>query len=372
MFGAAAVVGEKQDQRVVEFSQGFEGCDQPPDIPVHSVDHRGVDRHFQIEGLLVRDAFPGRIALVARRQGAGFAIEQPQADHALVSLFAQPIPPAKVAPAIPGDVLGPGVQRIMRRVVGQIEKKGLLLAAVFLQPLDGVVRESVGRVKVRVFWRIRLELLAFDGPAVLLRLHFARRLRLARPGVAGIPEIAGAVEQAEIPVESALDRQAVQMPFAGHQRAIAGRAERFGDCGAIAQGVRADLLGVEARQQRSACRIAFGVVVEAGEAHPALGQAVEVGGFDLAAVAAQVRKPHVIGHDQHDVGPRRRFSAPGKRRARRHGQNTDCKDASVQFHDSNPSRLGMARPRPSMFYVSPKRGAGARRDMGETRAEDRR
>ena len=49
-------------------------------------------------------------------------------------------------------------------------------------------------------------------------------------------------------------------------------------------------------------RAASSAIVELGEAHAALGEGVEVRGVDLAAMVAEVGEPHVVHHDEYDVG----------------------------------------------------------------------
>ena len=41
--------------------------------------------------------------------------------------------------------------------------------------------------------------------------------------------------------------------------------------------------------------------MEVAEAHPAVGQIIDVGRLDLAAKAADVRVPQVISHDKQDI-----------------------------------------------------------------------
>ena len=43
-------------------------------------------------------------------------------------------------------------------------------------------------------------------------------------------------------------------------------------------------------------------IVELGEAHAALGEGVEVRGVDFPAMVAEIGEPHVVHHDEYDVG----------------------------------------------------------------------
>ena len=56
------------------------------------------------------------------------------------------------------------------------------------------------------------------------------------------------------------------------------------------------LVWVGAGQQTGPCRAATSGVVELREPQSVLGQTVEVGGFNFAAVAADVGPSHIIGH----------------------------------------------------------------------------
>ena len=58
---AGAVVGEEQDQRIVEGAHGAKLPEHAADLAVHAINHRGVDRHFdRLElALLVGQVAPG-------------------------------------------------------------------------------------------------------------------------------------------------------------------------------------------------------------------------------------------------------------------------------------------------------------------------
>ena len=61
-------------------------------------------------------------------------------------------------------------------------------------------------------------------------------------------------------------------------------------------------MGMQAGQERSSRGTAAGGVVELRESQPLLRQAVEIGGLDLSAIAADVRIAHVIVEYQQYVG----------------------------------------------------------------------
>ena len=61
------------------------------------------------------------------------------------------------------------------------------------------------------------------------------------------------------------------------------------------------LVRVGSGQQTGPCRAATSGVVELREPQSVLGQTVEVGGFNLTAVAADVGPSHIIGHHDDDI-----------------------------------------------------------------------
>ena len=119
-------------------------------------------------------------------------------------------------------------------------------------------------------------------------------------------------------VEAALERPVVfgafrsdvagDVPFARDVGGIARGLERFGDGDAVAIQIAAvavvavvvhhpadtGLMGVKSGEQAGAGGAAAGGVVELGEADPVLRKIVEIRGFNLAAVTADVRVAHVV------------------------------------------------------------------------------
>ena len=151
-----------------------------------------------------------------------------------------------------------------------------------------------------------------------------------REGV-GIEEAARAVNGAVEPVKAALSRPVGllvgrgridvlrDVPLAHHVGAVTGGLEGLGDrdtatiqLAAIAVGAAivhhvsdAGLMRIKPGEQRGARRAAAGRVVELRETHPALRQRVEVRRLDLTTVGTEVGVPHVVGHDDDDIRPRR-------------------------------------------------------------------
>jgi len=112
------------------------------------------------------------------------------------------------------------------------------------------------------------------------------------------------------------------MPFPGHESVITGLTENLGEghaliiqitlIGVILQGTGnfgcfrhvpdSGLVRVQTGHQTGPGRAASSVIVEPFELKPLRGQPVDVGGFYLSAVAADVREPHVIDQNDDDVG----------------------------------------------------------------------
>ncbi len=306
-FRAAPVVRQEHHQRVVPLPQRLDLPEHPSDAGVHPFDLRRVDRHLQVHQLLVFLLLPGPGLLITRRYRPVFA-NQTHLDHALPSLFAQPIPALTIFALVFRDILGPGVQGPVRRGVGQIEKEGLVVLSRFVEKLHCMVGEGVGHVEAVFGWLI--------GPIVNCHLS-GNTLGL---GLAGV----------EVAIESPIGRPVrtllAHVPLARHQRAIARRLQCLGNRDALLVQIAliggitlvahhepdARLVGVQPRQQRCPRRAAASAVVELREANALGREAVEMGGMDLPTIAADVGVAHIVGHDQHDVG----LAARARRRGR--------------------------------------------------------
>lgn len=116
-------------------------------------------------------------------------------------------------------------------------------------------------------------------------------------------------------VEAVFQWLAVDVPFARVIGAIAERLEHLGQkscplrpdalATALHTGdrVSANLLGIVAGQDRRPRRPATSRVVELREPKAVLRECVEVGGRDLAAVAAGIRETHVVREDEQHIRP---------------------------------------------------------------------
>ena len=318
--GAGAVVGREEDDGVLVGAHGFELGDDAADLRIHAVDHRGVDGHLGgLEAaLLVGEFSPWQWAVHFAgpelgdgiREGVGrpdFAFEggeggvrDAQALLALVASGAEGFPAGEILVAILGDILRQGLQREVRRNEWDVmeERLVLMVGRVVLEAVDGVVgRRDRGVVALLVGGGLYCDVV----DEVTLRA-----------------EVVAVVAHIQRTVEARGEDRAVDMPLAAMVATVAGGLQVIGKqarpgltdalaaAGDAGQGVAVDLLGVVTGEQGAAGGPAASGVIELGEAHAVVGEAVEVRRGDLAAVAAEVGEAQVVGEDQHDIGSRRR------------------------------------------------------------------
>ncbi len=133
-----------------------------------------------------------------------------------------------------------------------------------------------------------------------LPLRPGRALALARLE-AGVEEVAAAVRQPVVAVEAARGRQRALVPFAGDQCPIADGPQHLAEGCAVFHVIVTDAISIVSGEQFGSRRVALGRVVELREAEALLGKLVDVRRIHLAAVAADVRVPHVVDHDENDI-----------------------------------------------------------------------
>ena len=213
-------------------------------------------------------------------------------------------------------ILREGVERPVGCGVGGVEEKR------FFRALDGVLLEEGDRVvgdRIGVVKTLRL----------VFRIVLGRDVLVTPAKGYGIVERAGTDDGSVKFVEASLHRPTIDhlhgfpmarnMPFPGHVGLVAGGAQDFGNrrgvlVDAAAIGGQAEialhvadarLVGMKTCQQAGASGAAAPGIVELGETDALGGEAVEVRRLDLAAVATQIGKAHVISHDEDDVWFRR-------------------------------------------------------------------
>ena len=109
------------------------------------------------------------------------------------------------------------------------------------------------------------------------------------------------------------------MPFTGHERRIPSLLQYLGDGHTIAVDVtlitaqrgrsshrtHTRLMCIQTGHQRRARGATAGGIVKLRVPQAILRQLIEIGCLNLAAITTDIRKTHVIGHDQNNVGPQR-------------------------------------------------------------------
>ena len=246
-------------------------------------------------------------------------------------------PGPSVTFAVAVDILGQCVQREMRCGEGKVVKERLpgMLLGMVLQAPDGMLGNRVGGVVTRT---------TFNGSKPLVVLVMNLRAEES-PLVAKIVRV----------IEPALQRHAVDVPFARVVRAVPGWREHdwqqlcparpltsttgSNPLGEAGDAVATYLLSVITGQQCRSSRPAPGGVVELSESQAVTGQSIQVRCLDLAAVTAQVREPKIIGQDQQHVGSlfrrlQRHGPRPRNHVAEQDDQQTVTHSISPVVHDA--------------------------------------
>jgi hypothetical protein len=282
--GARAVVGEEQDESVVEFAGLPEVGHEPAEFGVDPVDQPRVGRHAP--GLprphLRRQRLPRRDV---GRTGARLQVLSKEAEIPLLrgARGADRVPAGVVAAEV---VLVVGLQRLqrsVRRVEREVEEPRLLRFARLAEEAKGVVDVRDGRVEVR-------------------RRHGPRLAVQTERAVAEVV-IACPREMAEGALEPEVGGVLRQVPLAGHRGEVAGGLQNLGQDHGAAEAFVTRLSAPAAGEEAHARRMALGGVVELREPEPVRGEPVQDWCLDLRAVAADVREPEVVREDHQEVRP---------------------------------------------------------------------
>ena len=117
---------------------------------------------------------------------------------------------------------------------------------------------------------------------------------------------AGAIEQAIIMIEATIRRSVrrltSQMPLSREARAVTGRLKDFSDRDHVRLQQISTASWRETGDQRCPRRCAFGVVIKLRPAYSRLSKLIEIRCVDLAPIATEVREPHIVRHDEDDIG----------------------------------------------------------------------
>jgi len=221
------------------------------------------------------------------------------------------------------EVIRAGQPLPVRCLVLVHEHERLRPVAAFVEPLQGQVGDDVGRVAGEV------------GGAV----------GRAEPGV-----VVGALADQHPPVVEA-GRLGLEVPLADDRRLVAGLLEQLGERllrrveldAVVDHPVRVAVLPrLDHRPARRADRVRHKTVMED---HPLGGQAVDLGRLvDLRAVGADRVRGVVVGEDEEDVGPLRRFGRGGcgeadRDRRNQHGERPE--NGSCRVHVPAPIGWGL-------------------------------
>ena len=300
-FRAGAVVGHEEDERVLENAHLLELINQAPDLTVGPVDHGRVDCHLRgLEPLLLvcepvptdgvfdfaRPVLRAKRIVVARRPQFGLAVGQCAVHDAhffqpLPAPLAHYVPALVIAVQVLVDIRLLGLHGEMRGCVSHVMEERcssviiLMVAQAFKCVIgDGGCRELLPVIRIEeVFPLLDIEAPADVKLAFLLRIPRVVHVPLAGV-VAAIAGLAQVVRDQALPLR----------PRAGRR-------------------IHADLRGVVTGQDGRTCGPASAGIVEVGEPDAVRREAVEIRRLDLAAVAARVRKAHVIHQYEHHVRP---------------------------------------------------------------------
>ena len=244
---AGTVVREEQHQRVLLLTGTAQPPKQPADVPIHPVDHRGIDGHLQVPGVLVINVIPcGRVTVAGWKLQV--PIDQAQPFHPLQTFLPQLVPAGQELASVPGDVLRRCVQRVMRHRVSHVQEKRLVLSVGLAEKPKSRIGERVGGVKTPG-GGVRLDNPIGDGERLVVSDELLSRLGFTGTSCSGVELVAAPGQQAEIFLETALPWVAGQVPLAGHQRPVPGRPQHLGGWHAPLEPGETDLSGVKAGDQ---------------------------------------------------------------------------------------------------------------------------
>ena len=204
VFIAGAVVGQKQHEGVFLYTEFAEFGLQAPDILVHAVDHGRVNSHLQIPGISILNLLPRQRIRIARREGPPL-VNQAHLDHAFEALLPQPVPTDFVFALILCDVPRPGVQGIVRRSIGHVEKERSIFPPVLVQVSKGVIGERISSVEFFVLGCIGLDDPVVDGKCGIVVRKFFTGLFFTGSLQTRVKEVTAPIDEAVIAVETPFD-----------------------------------------------------------------------------------------------------------------------------------------------------------------------
>ena len=267
VLGAGPVVGEKDDERVVESPGVFERLEDAADPLVHAVHLRRVHLHATQQPFLVPGILPGRLGRVAAGELPG-GVDDPHVDQARKSRLAKLVPSRVEASLVPGDVLLVRVQRPVRRGVGDVLKERRVGVAGLVRTnlACGLVADGVGVEEILVAFRLVVDVLVSAGQGV-------RMVEAARADDRSVELVEAALHRPRV---RRFFEAARHVPLAAHVAAVSARLECLRDrhatpvqiarvpfgAGRVGEDSDAGLMRMQSGQQGRPRRAAPGRVVE--------------------------------------------------------------------------------------------------------------
>ena len=213
--GTAAIVRQEHDQRVVLLTGGLQRIQHPSDAPVETLDLRRVHFHAALLPLFVRHRLPSGNCFVARRDSPLF-VNRSGLNHSLVTRFAQLVPALFVVALVLLDILLAGVQRPVRRSVGEVHEERIRRVFLLLYVTHGLVGKHVGVVVIA----LRLNVLVVADQQVWIPIAVRSDDRRVHVVEATLPW----------PIVALILIRWSDVPLANHGRCILHRLQSFGDC----------------------------------------------------------------------------------------------------------------------------------------------
>ena len=227
-----------------------------------------------------------------------------------VAVPGQLVPARAVLAAVSGNGRLRGHAGEMGRDMGKVPEEGLVGGAGLVEKADPLLGPEIGSVpRGREPWIVL-------GNFLSVEVQFAA---LHPTGLIG--EMYSSLVEIEAAEETAgggIDLLGVtHVPLPGHGGEVAGPVQDLRDGVALfvepptvaghalvrSHPAHPGLVGVEAGQERGPRGTAAARVIELGESGPPGRKGIEVRGGNLTSITADVREPHVIHHDEDDVGP---------------------------------------------------------------------
>ena len=325
---AGPVVGEQHDDGVVEHVGFPQELDDPTELLVGVLDHRGV-RLLETGGeaaLVIGELVPGGHTRVPRRQ-VGRRRHDAELLLAGEALGADDVPAAIEAAPLTFEMAGGCLQGPVGGAEGEVVEERLV----------GSEREVVGQHGDRLVDQVVTEVVAVLGPGGRFDQRVvAHQLREELVGEATEESVEPLEALAQGPVLERTDLGLLvgrrQVPLAHRVGRVAGVAQELGQRGRrrgdAAAGVgeagvplgddgHAHAVVVAAGEQRGAGRRAQRGRVELVVAEAPGGEPVDGGGVELGSVGAEVGEADVVEHHEQHVGGA--LAGPRRLRPRRCG-----------------------------------------------------